>query len=147
MSAPTATLATWVIMGAPGAGADGLAAQLRSHLTTEGWQVHDNPSLADLSRLALSHVLLMGLDGSTATQAMQDADAALRAALQVVHPSYTVIYGQGDGRLRSALRVLFPQDGPAPRWRGVCENCADPDCEFRLFTALKSSKAAGPAPA
>lgn len=144
---PSHSPALLVVLGVPGTGADDLARRLRDHLPADQWQVLNPSDITDLPRLAPKLVLLMGLDSARATPAEQLADTALRICLQAIHPSYAVVYGQGAQQLRAALRVLFPQEGPAPRWRGVCENCADPECEFRLFTALKSLKAAGPAPA
>lgn len=131
------------LLGAPSTGKTVLAQALATHLS--GVQVSDAPGAGTLQPGDYDHVLLMGLDlpGSSAVQ--QQADAALRAQLGAAGVSYGVVYGRGRERLRAALRLIDPQDGPPPRWTGVCEKCADPDCEFRLFTALKSSTAAGPA--
>lgn len=133
------------IVGAPATGKTALAQALARHL--DGLQVCDAPSPDTLRAAAYDRVLLMGLDLPAVTPAQQQADAALRAQLAAAGLSYGVVYGQGPARLRAAVRLITPQDGPPPRWRGVCETCADPDCEFRLFTALQNSKAAGPAPA
>ena len=162
------------VVGAEGTGAGALAQSLRDHLPVDAWRVleglgnddrrqgpddHDSRREPDGSEgtqsgdgasgpaAAMLHVLLLGLDGTRASEAQRVQDLALRETLQQRHPSYAVIYGQGADRLRAAMRVLFPLDGPAPRWRGTCDNCADPDCEFRLFTALKGLREAGPAPA
>lgn len=132
------------VVGAPGTGKTQLANDLASHLNEH--QVSDSPSPDTLRPGAYDRVLLMGLDLAGTNPAQEVADTALRLQLAAGKVSYGVVYGSGRERLRSALRLINPQDGPPPRWTGVCEKCADPDCEFRLFTALKSSKAAGPAP-
>jgi hypothetical protein len=62
---------------------------------------------------------------------------------------YQVVYGMGqegltqlahalaaDERLKG-LPGLLPRTEVAPRWRGVCERCADPACEHRLFSQLR----------
>ena len=103
--------------------------------------------------LALAHqrsfdlTLLTGLDlpwsgDSQETLQRQQTDARLRAALQEAGIAFGVVYGSGTQRLENALRFISPQDTPPARWTGMCEKCADPDCEFRLFTALRNSKAA-----
>ena len=132
------------IVGAPATGKTRLAHDLALHLNE--LQVSDAPSTDTLKPGAFDRVLLMGLDLPGIAPAQHEADAALRAQLSAAGVDYGVVYGMGGERLRAALRLLQPQDGPPPRWTGVCEKCADPDCEFRLFTALKGLKAAGPAP-
>lgn len=132
------------VVGAPATGKTQLASDLALHLNE--LQVSDAPSSDTLKPGVFDRVLLMGLDLQGMTPAQQQADSALRAQLAAAGVGYGVVYGSGRERLRAALRLIEPQDGPAPRWTGVCEKCADPDCEFRLFTALKHSKAAGPAP-
>jgi hypothetical protein len=132
------------VVGAPATGKTQLARDLALHLNE--LQVSDAPFPDTLQPGAFDRVLLMGLDLPGVTPAQQEADAALRAQLSAAGVGYGVVYGSSRERLRAALRLIEPQDGPPPRWTGVCEKCADPDCEFRLFTALKSSKAAGPAP-
>jgi hypothetical protein len=92
-------------------------------------------------------ILLTGLDLPWAGERQdelrrQQTDARLRDMLQQAGLAYGVVYGSGLQRLRNALRLISPQDTPPARWTGACERCADPDCEFRLFTALQSSKAA-----
>ncbi len=134
------------VVGAPASGKTGLARALALHLPE--LQVSDTPPLHGLQPGAHDRVLLMGLDQPDVTPAQQQSDAQLRTQLAAAGIAYGVVYGRDDReRLRAALRLIEPQDGPPPRWTGVCEKCADPDCEFRLFTALKSSKAAGPRPA
>ena len=96
--------------------------------------------------------LLTGLDlppahghrDPAASQQQEQADARLRAALRQAGMAYGVVYGSGAQRLRNALRLIVPQeqDTPPARWHGVCEKCSDPDCEFRLFTGLRDSRAA-----
>jgi nicotinamide riboside kinase len=106
-----------------------------------------------IDELALTHqhsydlTLLTGLDLPWSGDSQQEQhrlqmDARLRAALQQAGIAYGVVYGSGPQRLHNALRFLSPQDTPPARWRGVCEQCSDPDCELRLFTALRNSPAA-----
>lgn len=76
-------------------------------------------------------------------------DAALRAALTRQRLPHAVIYGQGDERRRAALQALQAacpevfcrpplaapdEDTAAPlrRWRKVCLDCLDPECEHLL---------------
>jgi nicotinamide riboside kinase len=133
------------IVGAPATGKTALATALARHLDT--LQVSDAPSPDTLTAGRHDRVLLMGLDLPDITPAQQAADADLRAQLVAAGVDFGVVYGRDKERLRAALRLIAPQDGPAPRWTGPCERCADPDCEFRLFTGLLNSKAAGRPPA
>ena len=134
------------IVGAPATGKTALAQALALHLPQ--LQIDDAPAPDTLTAGHYDRVLLMGLNGPGITPTQQAADATLRAQLAACNVSFGVVYGRDDReRLRSALRLIEPQDGPPPRWTGLCEKCADPDCEFRLFTALKRSKAAGRPPA
>ncbi len=134
------------ILGAPATGKTALASALASHLDT--LQVSDAPSPDTLQAGRYARVLLMGLDRPGITPAQQAADAGLRLQLAAAGVTFGVVYGRNEReRLLAALRLIQPRDGPVPRWTGVCEKCADPECEFRLFTALKNSKAAGRPPA
>ncbi|HCY14652.1 MAG: hypothetical protein A2Z93_12435 [Curvibacter sp. GWA2_64_110] len=129
------------ILGAPGSGKTWLAQALQQHRPE--LQISDNPPIATLPSSRVDRILLTGLDLPGITPTQQETDSALRAALQQAGLAYGVVYGQGAQRLAQALRLITPEDGPAPRWTGLCEKCADPDCEFRLFTGLKGLKAAG----
>ena len=133
------------VLGAPATGKTTLASALARHLPE--LLLSDAPSLDTPPAGHYDRVLLMGLDLPGITLAQQAADAALRAQLAAAGVAYGVVYGRDKDRLRAALRLIQPQDGPAPRWTGPCERCADPDCEFLLFTGLLSSKAAGRPPA
>lgn len=133
------------LLGAPATGKTRLAQALTQHLAH--LHVSDAPSLTELQHHPVDRILLTGLDLMPPSAAQQAADAALRAALQRLRLPYGVVYGRDAQRLRAALRLIHPQDGPPPRWTGVCEKCADPDCEFRLFTGLTNSTAAGRPPA
>jgi len=66
-------------------------------------------------------------------------DALLRAALQDGGVPYAVVTGQGERRLANALRAVQAAWQPAPRspsrWRHVCAECGDPDCERHLLTS------------
>ncbi|MDZ4074301.1 MAG: hypothetical protein U1E04_06055 [Hylemonella sp.] len=128
------------VVGAPTTGKTRLAQALAQHLPE--LQVSDAPAPETLKPGAYARVLLMGLDLPDSTAEQQAADANLRAQLAANGVAYGVVYGFGPQRLRGALRLITPQDGPPPRWTGPCERCADPECEFRLFTGLMNSKAA-----
>ena len=156
------------VLGATGTGKTQLALALRSWLATQAFEyqeqmrpnseVWDAPTWPELRALNSSlhspnlQLLLMGLDlpHSEAIQTppaqihneQAQQDSALRAQLQSQAWSYGVVYGLGESRLQHALRFLVPQHTPAARWQGLCEGCSDPDCERRLFTALKGLKAA-----
>lgn len=118
------------LLGVPGSGKSRLARELRNHLSE--LQVDDAPALASLRPGAYDRVLCMGLDLPTLDiEASSALDASIRAALGTQHISYAVVYGRGPQRLKAALRHLYPEDGPAPRWNGVCEKCSDPACELR----------------
>jgi dephospho-CoA kinase len=119
------------VVGAPTTGKTRLAQALAQHLPE--LQVSDAPAPEALKPGAYAHVLLMGLDLPDSTTAQQAADADLRAQLAADGVAYGVVYGLGPQRLRSALRLITPQDGPPPRWTGPCERCADPDCELRTL--------------
>ncbi len=132
------------VVGAPTTGKTRLAQALLQHLPE--LQVSDAPAPEVLKPGTYAHVLLMGLDLPDSTAPQEEADGRLRAQLAADGVAYGVVYGLGPQRLRSALRLITPQDGPPPRWTGPCERCADPDCEFQLFTGLMNSKAAGRPP-
>lgn len=129
------------ILGAPGSGKTRLAQELGLHLPQH--QVSDDPPPTELASGHFDLILLTGLDlPGSSSDILRNADTALRARLQQAGLTFGVVYGQGAQRLRQALRLITPQDEPPPRWTGVCEKCADPDCEYRLFTGLKGLKAA-----
>ncbi len=112
------------------------------------------PSLATQRTCELT--LLMGLDLPWTpdglfrdSPAVRDAtDELLRRELQGAGIAFQTVYGQGEARLRQALRAIgtalgrpLVQEDPALAnglrpWS--CDNCSDPDCEHRLFTGLLS---------
>lgn len=114
------------------------------------------PALAQQRRHGLT--LLMGLDIPWVpdglfrdSPAMRDAtDRLLRRELQEAGIGFQTIYGQGDARVRQALRAVgtalgqpLLADDPALShglrpW--ACDNCSDPECERRLFSALLARK-------
>jgi glycine/D-amino acid oxidase-like deaminating enzyme len=154
------------ILGARATGKSWLALELARHQPQV--LVTDHPPLLDaaarrsglapaaLQALASHHrqhfdlTLLTGLDlpapfehqAALNEEPRERVDAWLRATLQQAGIAYGVVYGSGPQRLQNALRFISPQDTPPARWRGVCEKCSDPDCELRLFTALRNSQAA-----
>lgn len=64
-------------------------------------------------------------------------DALLRAALHEGRVDYGVVAGTGAQRLinaeRAVVAALRPWPSSAPRWRHVCAECGDPDCERHLL--------------
>ena len=73
-------------------------------------------------------------------------DALVREALQKAGIGYRVVYGRGEERTRNALAPVLallgesrPQGTERVRWTWSCEKCSDPECEHRLFTALRRS--------
>ena len=81
-------------------------------------------------------------------------DACLRQALSAAGVAYRVLYGSDDERLRSTLNAIkniaasavntaaepaFDANALRPvRLRAwSCEKCSDPECEHKLFTALR----------
>jgi hypothetical protein len=67
----------------------------------------------------------------------EPVDALLRAALCDGSVGFSVIAGRGEQRLAHALRAVQAQlnarNDTAPRWRPVCAECGDPDCERHLL--------------
>lgn len=100
-------------------------------------------ALADQARCRLT--LLTALDLPwVADGIMRDGahvrapvDALLREALQRAGVGYSVVAGGGAQRLAHAERAvaaaLRPAPPPAPRWRAICAECGDPDCERHLL--------------
>jgi nicotinamide riboside kinase len=77
-------------------------------------------------------------------QAQGQVDALVRGALQKAAIAYRVVYGRGQERTRNALAPVLamlgerpPQDSERARWTWSCEKCSDPECEHRLFAALR----------
>jgi nicotinamide riboside kinase len=75
----------------------------------------------------------------------EPVDALLRAALQRGGVDHAVISGRGAERLRSAQRAVMaalqPPLAGRTRWRHVCAECGDADCERHL---LRSAREAPP---
>lgn len=126
------------IVGAPLSGKTRLADELATHFPAH--KICDDPDPQRLQAGDFAHILLTGLDLPGATAEHHSADALWRARLAQWGLSYGVVYGLGAQRLRAAQRLIAPQDGPPPRWTGVCEKCSDPDCEFRLFSRLQGGR-------
>jgi nicotinamide riboside kinase len=68
----------------------------------------------------------------------EPVDTLLRNALRDDGVDYSVIAGRGEQRLAHALRAvqaaLHAPDPAAPRWRHLCAECGDPDCERHLLS-------------
>jgi nicotinamide riboside kinase len=64
-------------------------------------------------------------------------DALLRGALHDAGIAYAVVSGSGAQRLHNAQRAVAAALQPVPtghaRWRHVCAECGDPDCERHLL--------------
>ena len=64
-------------------------------------------------------------------------DALLRGALHDAGVAYAVVGGSGAQRLHNAQRAVAAALQPAPtgraRWRHLCAECGDPDCERHLL--------------
>ncbi len=102
--------------------------------------------------------LLMGLDLPwTPEPGMRDGpehraafDRLLRQQLSACALPHTVIYGQGSARLDAAWSALqsawhraeVPPRRVAPTWRAACACCADPACEWALFSGLSAKASA-----
>jgi len=69
----------------------------------------------------------------------EPVDTLLRSALRDGNVPFSVIAGQGEQRLANALRAahaaLNAPLGNTPRWRHLCAECGDPDCERHLLAS------------
>jgi nicotinamide riboside kinase len=67
----------------------------------------------------------------------EPVDALLRNTLLEGGVAFSVIAGHGEQRLANALHAvqsaLRAPDAAAPRWRHLCAECGDPDCERHLL--------------
>lgn len=150
------------VLGACHSAADDLAAALAEALAPTPLQSYslDNASQRWLAEegpgplpLAPAHCwLLCGLDlpcPPALRERQQREDAWLRSQLAAAGLVFRVIYGAtAQQRLSQALQAI---DSVAPsaataghrpavssqRLRSRCEDCGDPECERRLFTALR----------
>jgi nicotinamide riboside kinase len=74
----------------------------------------------------------------------EPVDALLRAALHDGGVDYAVVHGRGEQRLVNAQRAVHAAlrnvdaGANAPRWRHICAECGDPDCERHLFARRTS---------
>jgi len=128
------------ILGASHSGKSWLAAQLRR--VRPDLKVMDNPPISNWPMDPTADLfLLMGMD---LPGCVSQEDAGLRSSLAAQGLTYAVVYGQGQERLRNALRLIESEPTQTPRWTRFCESCSDPECEHLLFTGLSRSMAAGP---
>lgn len=75
-------------------------------------------------------------------------DALLREQLRLAGAQWHTVYGRGEERTATALDAVAAiapwawtaQPSPPPRWQGVCESCADAECEHRLFRKLLDAR-------
>lgn len=145
------------VLGARHSGADTLCADLAQALPRytvlnpgPGWLDAAQPrALAPQARHCW---LLCGLDlecPAPEQLQQQSEDAALREQLARAGLVFRMVYGMTpQQRLSQALQAIdavAPCDATAvhrasaasQRLRPMCEQCSDPDCERRLFSALK----------
>ncbi len=125
--------------------------------------IHDAPALGTVADADL--IFLMGLDwqpgsgGHFNAETREKEDSTVRANLQHRGLDFKVIYGSPANRLATALRsinikyatnfVAAPacpepvlatfSSKIAQKWIWNCDKCSDPDCEHRLFTALRTT--------
>lgn len=152
------------VLGACHSGAGALTTALRQALDAARYTIDDASVRwlhADAAirapATALHCCLLMGLDLACplAWQARQQhEDAHLRMQLATAGPVFRVVYGRTPmERLAQALQAIDavapcavtrqhrpPSSSPRLRPWG-CEQCSDPDCERRLFSALRGESA------
>ena len=90
---------------------------------------------------------------STLTLLLSSPDQAAwetQCRAQLAGQGFQVLYGRNAGeRLLAALRAIHtalpgallepPADRPQRLRVWACEKCSDPECEHRLFTALRDS--------
>lgn len=148
------------LLGAPATGKTQLAAELANALPAEkhpalAFTIDDNPAPPfHTQHPTMCATFLMGLDlpvVPASADLQQAADRALRDALAQSSVGYQVVYGEGAGRLRSALGALeawlrgsgiAAQGGASrERWVWSCDNCSDPQCERRLLSDLLAARA------
>jgi hypothetical protein len=98
---------------------------------------------------------LLGPDWRTNVAGDQAVHQMWRERLQAEHRDYVVLYGQPD-RQWSQLTQSLKAGAPGMDWSWLptqqapgrqarlrpwgCEQCSDPDCERRLFDALRSGR-------
>ena len=143
------------VLGVPGMGAAPLAEALRQalpgHHITEQLHTAQPPELALVLGLDLNDKAVRGADEHATLERL---DTDIRQQLLTLGMPYRVVYGQGHERLNNALLALGLEgaDEAAHQMREQtqfainqgrtvwqCNECSDPDCEHKLFTALLKS--------
>ena len=75
----------------------------------------------------------------------EEVDALVRKGLADAGVSYRVVYGRDGDRLANALAAIDPSASssrrPSSTWVWACDKCSDPQCELRLFGALRRAGA------
>ncbi len=154
--APDPLAAVVHVLGARHSGAEALCADL-AHILPRYTVLNASPEWLDaappraLPASGRHCWLLCGLDlecPAPEQHSQQGEDAALRAQLARAGLVFRMVYGMTpQQRLAQALQAI---DAVAPceatalhrasaasqRLRPMCEQCSDPDCERRLFSAL-----------
>jgi nicotinamide riboside kinase len=115
-------------------------------LWTIAWDAHKHTALTLLTGLDLPWVP----DGiqRDSPQAQQGIDRLLRARLAAAGVPFSIVSGQGELRLQSALRAwdfqsdareqgweCKPTHSARTAWRHICQTCDDPDCERQHWLA------------
>jgi hypothetical protein len=153
---PPATPPTRIyLLGAPDSGATELSAALQAQLAPPYLvQAQTYPTLPEGCTSLAALILLVGLDGPADAVTLA-WHTQCRAALAAQGCAFQVLYGSGPQRLEAALRAVdsahkgalrqplppHPAERTARLRNWACEKCSDPECEHRLFTALKGLSA------
>ncbi|MDH4451149.1 MAG: ATP-binding protein [Rhodoferax sp.] len=109
------------------------------------------PGIADIRRFA--HVLVTATDLPWEADsyfrdgpgAQQTIEQRLRQVLHHHGISYSMVYGNGEQRVRAAMAAVMPstlasdeESASYRRWMAGCEKCSDAACEHRIFRKLVS---------
>jgi predicted Zn-dependent protease len=132
-------------VGAPDTGKATLAQALINEIRT--YNEHLKVTVVDCTSLidtifSVDLALLIGVDSRDISKS-QTIHHQLRTALAVSNLPFAVIYGDAQTRKQSALDAIAHHlKRPIARsshdtvWKWACANCADAQCEHRLFTQL-----------
>lgn len=129
---------------AAGSAADGptrliVAAATPLDLAAQAYAAGADRRLLDTAARAHGIIdLTLLLPAESPSSREEAVEGLLRTTLSAAGWGYAVLHGDAAARLRAALAAIAAlqrdaRDAGAPRWRHVCAECADPDCERHLF--------------